>query len=709
MREIRIAIDIGGTFTDIVAARGDRLVAREKLLSTPFDYGRAIEAGLKALFARTALCPAEVGLVVHGTTIATNAILQGKGARTALLTTEGFRDVLELRRMRVPELYNINYEKPATLVPRRWRFEARERMGPHGRVLKPLDVPALRGTLGHIAAARPEALAVCFLHAYANPEHERIACEIAREHLGPSVYVTASHQLLPEIREYERTSTTVVNAYVAPVVRVYLERLNGVLEGLGIQAPLRIMQSSGGMLGVDAVLKFPATIVESGPAAGVVGAAALGRGVSPASAITIDMGGTTAKASLIENGQVVKTTEYEVGAGINVSSQLVKGRGHALRLPVIDISEIGAGGGSLARIDDFGRLLVGPESAGADPGPVCYARGGVTATLTDALVTLGYIGDTGLAGGTVPIRREAAQEALRGQIAAPMNRALMDAAYGVYLVAAAVMTRAVKAVTSFRGRDPRQCALVAFGGNGALIASQIAANLEIDRIIVPPLPGLFSACGLLVAPTECDAVRSVFVRLGSAKPDAIARVLADMTAQTNGQLLADGCAASRIAFRRSADMRYVGQAYELTVPVPDGADGAIDLDALADLFHLEHERTYGHSVRDEPVDLVSLRVAAHEPPAFPDLPRPDLATGAGAGMRRREAFFGPAFGLCQTHVTDRAALAGGIILGPLIVEEYDGTTLVPPGWDACLDPAMNIVLERRTDAAAWQPSIRSPT
>ena len=707
MRDVRIAIDIGGTFTDIVAARGQQLVAREKLLSTPSDYGQAIEQGLRALFVRAAFRPAEVELVVHGTTIATNAILQGKGARTMLLTTEGFRDVLELRRMRVPDLYDLNYEKPETLIPRRWRYEVRERMGPRGQVLTSLDVPALRSTLERIAAARPEALAICFLHAYANPEHERIAYDEARTWLGTSVYVTASHQLLPEIREYERTSTTVVNAYVAPVVHAYLDSMDDVLSRLGIDAPLRIMQSSGGVLGVDAVLKFPATIVESGPAAGVVGGAALGRGSGPANAITIDMGGTTAKASLIENGRVVKTTEYEVGAGINVSSQLVKGRGHALRLPVIDISEIGAGGGSLARVDASGRLLVGPQSAGAHPGPVCYGLGGGIATLTDALVTLGYIGDAGLAGGTVPIGRDAAEAALREQIAAPMGVELLDAAYGVYLVAAAVMTRAVKAVTSFRGRDPRHCTLVAFGGNGPLIASQIAANLEIDRIIVPPFPGLFSACGLLVAPSECEAVRTVFVRLGNARPDAIAGVLADMIAQTKDQLVADGCATGRIAFRRSADMRYAGQAYELTVPMPDGEHGALDLDALADLFHQEHERTYGHSVRDEPVDLVSLRVAAYEPAPFADLPRPDLSPETEA--RQREAYFGPDLGLCGTRVGGRAALVGATIEGPLIVEEYDGTTLVPPGWEARLDPAMNIVLDRRPGSTPRQRSAGAKT
>lgn len=695
--DVRVAIDIGGTFTDIVAARGGRFVAQEKLLSTPHDYSLAIRDGLGRLCSRAGIAAAEIGLVVHGTTIATNAILAGQGARTALLTTEGFRDVLELRRMRVPELYNFHFQKPETLVPRRWRFEARERLGAGGRVITPLDRDALWATLGLIAAEAPEALAICFLHSYANPEHERIAYEEACRILGECVYVIASHQLLPEIREYERTSTTVVNAFVAPVVRAYLERLVSVLADLGIAAPLRIMQSNGGVLGVDAVLRFPATIVESGPAAGVVGGAALTRALGKANAITIDMGGTTAKASLVENGQVVKTSEYEVGAGINVSSQLVKGRGHALRLPVIDISEIGAGGGSLARLDGSGRLLVGPQSAGSDPGPVCYGRGGRTVTLTDAMVTLGYVG-SGLAGGAVRIEAKSARNATQDQIATPMNLDVLEAAYGVYLVAAAVMTRAVKAVTTFRGRDPRSFALIAFGGNGPLMAPQIAADLDIDEIVVPPLPGLFSACGLLVAPTEREVARSLFARLGRISAEEVGTEMAEMAESARRQLIADGCRAERIRLRYSADLRYAGQAYELTVGLPGGATTAIAIDGLAELFHDEHERTYGHAARDEPVDLVSLRVAAQEPPALAEIPIVELPPNGAE--RRRQVYFGRTFGLREARVTGRIGLRAGETPGPLVIEEYDATTLVPPGWRARLDPQMNIVLRRGEIARA---------
>jgi N-methylhydantoinase A len=413
---VRIGIDIGGTFTDIVAVRAERIIAVLKLPSTPDDYSRAIEQGLRTLVDRGSFASHEVEAVVHGTTVATNAILEGQGARTGLITTKGFRDVLELRRIRIPELYNLGYDKPPPLVARRYRHEVAERIAADGSVLVPLDDNALEAALHRIRDQGLQALAICFLNSYVNPHHERRAAERARAMLE-GVFVTASCEILPEIREYERTSTTVVNAYVGPIVRTYLQRIVDVLRGIGILAPLRIMQSSGGTLDLDAVLRIPAAIVESGPAAGVVAGALLARQTSSRNAITIDMGGTTAKAALIEDGRITKTTEYEVGAGINLSSQLVKGRGHALKLPVVDISEIGAGGGSLAVVDGSGRILVGPESAGSVPGPVAYGRGGTTVTLTDALVVMGYINATALAGGSVPMDGAAARAAIQSQIA----------------------------------------------------------------------------------------------------------------------------------------------------------------------------------------------------------------------------------------------------------------------------------------------------
>ena len=695
LERVRIGIDIGGTFTDIVAVRGGSIIAVRKLPSTPDDYSRAIRDGLHALVQRGSFAPDEVEAVVHGTTVATNAILEGQGARTGLITTKGFRDVLELRRIRIPELYNFGYDKPPPLVPRRYRHEITERIAADGSVLVPLDESELEAALHRLREQGVKSLAICFLNSYVAPDHERRAAERARAVLE-DVFVTASCEILPEIREYERTSTTVLNAYVGPRVRIYLHRIVDVLRDFGILAPLRIMQSSGGTLDLDAVLQVPAAIVESGPAAGVVAGALLARHQSSSNAITIDMGGTTAKAALIENGKISKTTEYEVGAGINLSSQLVKGRGHALKLPVVDISEIGAGGGSLAVVDRSGRVRVGPESAGSVPGPVAYARGGTTATLTDALVVMGYINATAVAGGTVSIDGMAARAALQTQIAERLGTDIHRAAHGVYLIAAALMTRAVKAVTTFRGRDPRDCILVAFGGNGALMAPLIADDLQVGTILIPPIPGLFSACGLVIAPNERERVRTVFRRLSAVSRDDILRHVADLTTEATRDLLADGATeAGAVVCESTAELRYAGQAYELGVSVPPNAVTGDLLSVLAEEFHTEHERTFGHASRGEPIDLVNIRVVARETRAIADLPRYCPQPQDNSGPHRRELYFGPEIGMLETPILSRADLGTrGETAGPLVLEEYDATVVIPPGWRARLETGGSLLVRR---------------
>jgi N-methylhydantoinase A len=688
----RIGIDIGGTFTDIVALSGDGQVRRMKLPSTPDDYSRAIRQGLGDLMAGEGIPPASVESVVHGTTVATNAILEGRGARTALLTTAGFRDVLELRRIRLPQLYDLTYERPADLVPRRRRFEVAERMGPRGEILQPLDIASAEAALDRVAASGAEALAIAFLHAYANPDHEERVADLARARLGPQVFICRSSDVLPEIREYERTSTTVINAYVGPVVHTYLSRLRDALDALGIAAPLRIMQSNGGVLGAEAVLNKPAFIVESGPAAGVIGGAALAARCGLPNVITIDMGGTTAKASMIEDGRVVKTSEYEVGAGINLSSQLTKGRGHALKLPVIDVSEIGAGGGSLARIDATGMLRVGPESAGAVPGPVCYGLGGEIVTLTDAMIALGYVNPHALAGGAVKLDAARSRAAMQAQIAGPLNRPLAEAAHGVFVIAAEIMTRAVKAVSTFRGRDPRGFRLIAFGGNGALMAAEIAAALQVREVVVPPLPGLFSAFGLLDARLEADVSRTLFRRAAAVDAGEMAAIFDRLTAQARATLLGEGCPEDRIRLRRTAELRYSGQAFELAVDVAAGAlPPNIGLD-LAEAFGQEHLRTYGHHAPGDPVDLMSLRITAWEdaPAGATSAPLRLLDDTRGGS---RPAYFGRRHGLIDTPILGRHALANPVD-GPAVIEEYDATTLVPPGWTARLDEWGNILLAR---------------
>ena len=489
----RIGIDIGGTFTDIVIARDDGLIETRKVPSTPDDYSRGIAEALSRLVADYETSPDRITGIVHATTVATNAILEYKGARTGLLTTEGFRDVLEMRRLRIPVLYDLQYDKPKPLAARHLRLEVRERLGPDGSVRIPLDEEDVRRAAAQFRTEGVEAVAISFLHAYANPDHEIAAESILREELGDDVYICRGSEILPEIREYERTSTVVVNAYIGPVVRNYAAALTTRLDSIGVTCPVEMMHSGGGIMRLGSAVKRAASLVESGPAAGVIACARLVSGGNEPSIISFDMGGTTAKAALIEDGEPARTTEYEVGAGINLSSKLVKGGGYPIRMPFIDVSEIGAGGGSIVSIDRMNQVSVGPQSAGAYPGPVCYGLGGKQATLTDAFLTLGYINDVALAGGSFPLQADAGRAALNDQVACPLGLDLSKTARGVLTLAVTTMTRAVKAVSTYRGRDPRHSTLVAFGGNGPVVAAEVAKALGIRRVVIPRAAGVFSA------------------------------------------------------------------------------------------------------------------------------------------------------------------------------------------------------------------------
>ena len=684
----RIGIDIGGTFTDLALLGTDGSLITRKVSSTPDDYGRGIADGIVELLSELNLKPSDIVDLVHASTIATNAILEQKGAVTALITTRGFRDVLELRRLRIPVLYDLQYDKPPPLVPRHLRFEIDERMAAGGRVKKALDLASVEAAAAEIARSGVKALAVTLLHSYANADHERAVVEALRARLPDDVFVTCSADILPEIREYERTSTTVINAYVGPVVRSYLGALAGKLKGLGIYAPLTVMQSNGGVMTAEAAVRKPAYIVESGPAAGVIACAHLARRLGRANVISFDMGGTTAKAAMIEDGEAARTTEYEVGAGINLSSKLVKGGGYPIKLPFIDVSEIGAGGGSIVNVDDAGTLKVGPQSAGAVPGPMCYGLGGERPTFTDAMVVLGYLNPVAIAGGRVKLDAARAHAAIEAEVAKPLGLKTAEAAHGVYTLAAATMTRAVKAVTTYRGRDPRDFALVAFGGNGPIAAVEIARALEIKDVLIPPAPGVFSALGLLVSATEHSAVRT-FVR----EVDALR--LADIEAASRaleGEVMhsfaAEGHDVKKVDLLRTAELRYVGQAYELPVTL---APGAINLEAMRSAFDAEHARTYGHSSPGDPVDLISLKVMGRLATGDGEFDRWSLAP-TPASSRSRKAFFGAA-GWHDTPVVSRADLAGRTRHGPVIVEEYDSTCVIPPGCKVGLDPLGNIAVE----------------
>lgn len=690
---VRVAADIGGTFTDIAFLLDDGTIATRKVPSTPDDYGRGVTDGIAALARDLGLTHAALGDVLHGCTVATNAILEGRGARTALITTHGFRDVLEFRRIRTPRLYDPLYVKPPPLVPRELRFEVKERVAADGTIITALDEAGLARVIAALKRSRIEAVAVCFLHSYANPAHERRVGDLLRQAL-PGVFVTLSVDILPEIREYERTSTTVINSYVGPPVATYIKALAERMSREAMKGRLLVMQSSGGILGADMVTRVPARIVECGPAAGVIGAAYQAALSGTPNVITLDMGGTTAKASMIEAGKIVRTDEYEVGGGISLSSRLVKGGGYALKLPVIDISEVGAGGGSIAWFDKAGALKVGPRSAGAVPGPACYGMGGTEATVTDANIALGFLNPTALAGGTVPIDAELARKVLTEKVTKRLQCGLFDAAWAIHVVASANMMRAVKAVSTYRGRDPRDCVLMAFGGNGGIFACELARQLQMRRVLVPPAAGVFSALGLGVADIAYGQARAFLERVDTVRPRALDQHYRALARDVERAI---GYPRSRLAFRRSAAMRYVGQAFELTVPVADTLDAAA-LTTAGAAFEAEHERTYGHRLSDAGgVEFVAIEVTA----TLVDDQRSKgvlnvRRLAAPAPETSRRAYLGPTMGEFDTPVIDRPHLSESPRRGPLIIEEYEGTTVVPPDATAALDRTGNIVIEIAT-------------
>jgi N-methylhydantoinase A len=695
---IRVGIDIGGTFTDLVAIAADGRVLTRKAASTPHDYGLGIVAGLTALLAEA---EAPVADVLHATTIGSNTILEGRGARTALITSAGFRDALEIRDLRMPRLYDMHWTKPPALVERRLRLEVAEKTRPDGSIAAALDRDSVAAAIAMLHAERVESLAICLLHSYANPLHEKQVAEAVRTAL-PDLPISVSHDILPEIGEYPRTSTTVVNAYVQPVIRAYLTALSARLAALGVTAPLRLMQSNGGLAAAGFAAEQPARIIESGPSAGVVGGAALAARLGETHVITFDMGGTTAKAGLVENGEVVRSEAMEVGAGVMAGARLLVGAGYMLKLPAIDLAEVGAGGGSICRLDAAGAPKVGPQSAGADPGPVCYGRGGAQPTITDCNLVLGYLDPAGLAGGAMRLDAEAARRVIAETLAGPLGTTVEQAAHGMLRLAAATMMRAIRAVSVERGRDPRDFSLLAFGGNGPLFAAAIAADIGISRVIVPPLPGLFSAFGLLLADTEHHAGRSLRMRVDAADPALLGDVLAALERQGVERLEQDGFPPARRGLRRSAMARYVGQSSDIAVPLPDG-DAASVLAALPALFAAEHDRTYGFRAPEgEPIEITAVSVIAVGIPEHPRLPDSippvdgppvDGLPVDGPPLPPRRAWF-PAGGWTEVPVLGRAALSVRPLAGPLIVQEYDAATLAPHGWRAALDAFGNVVMTR---------------
>src|ERR1700761_3906358 len=667
----RVAVDIGGTFTDIALLTDAGLIHQSKISSTPADPSVAVVGGVAQLLAELSIDPAFVAEVLHGTTVGSNTILQRKGARTGLITTRGFRDVLEIGRIRMPDMFDLTWEKPKPLVPRRHRIEVTERMAADGSTVEPLSEASVVAAGEALVAEGIEAAAIAFINSYRNPAHELRAEAILRANF-PHLFVTTSCAVLPEMKEYERTSTTVVNAYLLAAMRSYLQKLESGLRSIGIGAPILVMTSNGGMLAANVTCDKPVLVVASGPAGGVIGAARLGIARDDRDVIVFDMGGTTAKAVIIEDGRPTMTSEYEFRDGISTSSRFIKAGGYMLKVPAIDIAEVGAGGGSLAGIDKGGLLIVGPQSAGAVPGPACYGLGNDRPTVTDANVVLGFINASSLAGGKLSIDRSLSEVAILSHIGNPLGLPLGDAAHGIRAVANAAMARAVRAVTVERGRDPRDLTLMAFGGNGGVHAPDLARQLGIPRVVVPPMSGVFSAVGMLASDIEHTAITTLGRRIDMMTVDDLRAIKRELQSQVATQLGGDGYHAERTAFLWEADLRHEGQATELTVPF-EGEDFA----QIRERFVAEYLKTYGY--RDQtPIELMKVRVAGRGlRDNRLDFRAMKIAPRAGApGSGTRQISFTRGEPARTLEIVDRTPLDGKRRSGPLIIEEFDATIVV---------------------------------
>ncbi len=659
-----VGVDTGGTFTDFVLLRDGELQVH-KVLSTPVDPASAILQGLEELGVHRNL-----EALVHGSTVATNAVLERKGVRTGLITTEGFRDVLEIGRQTRPKLYSIRVEREPALVSRELRVEVLERLNELGDVLIPLDEDSVDEAIAVLKRADVQSVAICLLFSFANPDHER---RVARAARAAGVHVSASSEVLPEFREYERTSTVVLNAYVAPIMDRYLGRLE---QSLPADAPLRIMQSNGGSISAATARQEAARTLLSGPAAGVVGAAYVASAAGFEHSISFDMGGTSTDVALIDGG-VTETTDGTIG-------------GHPTKLPMIDIHTVGAGGGSIAWFDSGGALRVGPLSAGADPGPAAYGRGGAEPTVTDANVVLGRLIPEVFLGGGMVLDRDAALTAV-AEIAERLGSTVEEAALGIVRVANANMEAAIRVISVERGHDPRLFTLVAFGGAGPLHACELAGALRIPRVLVPSTPGVLSALGMLTADVLKDYVQTVMVSSGEAS-GKVEPVFAELEQRGRDDLRREGIEPERVVIERYLDLRYVGQSYELLVPY----DG--DLDEVITRFHEAHDRRFGYSDPGERVQVVNVRLKARGLADRPEIERFALdQTATAEPVERRPVVFSGAAGATEydTPIYDRVKLSpGSSFSGPAIITQYDTTTVLPPGWRLTVDATRSLVVEQ---------------
>jgi N-methylhydantoinase A len=695
----RVGIDIGGTFTDAALVDSDTGAVRViKVLTTPDDPAEGFMAALMRGLTDCHAGGDDVAAVVHATTVATNAVIEGKTARVGMLVTRGFRDILEIGRQIRSRLYDVHLQKPPPLVPRRWSVEVSERLDAAGQVLEPLDLDEVRAAVRRLRREGVEAVVVCFLHSYLNPAHERATAAVVREEM-PAACLSVSSEVCPEFREYLRGSTAAVNAAVMPIVSRYVDALESRLAEVGVAAPFYVMQSNGGVMTSASAKERPVYMVESGPAAGVIAAAAIAAPYGDRNVLSFDMGGTTAKVGLVQDGQLRLSTEMEIGAQAVTPLGEGRGGGYPVRTPVIDLVEVGAGGGSEAWIDAGGALRVGPRSAGANPGPACYGRGGTTPTITDANLTLGRLNPSYFLGGEMALDADAARRAITEDVATPLGLEPVVAASGIVEIANGLMIGAMRLVSVQRGYDPRQFVLVAFGGAGPLHANALARELGIPRVLVPPSPGIASAVGMLMTDLRHEFVATRRLRLDDLVPATLEALFADFIAEGEARLTRDGVAPADRRMLRSVDLRYHGQSFELSVTVPPGPLVPHDIARLAAEFHSTHERAYGYAALDDPVELVNVRLAAIG--VTPKPRRAPLPEGgqdpAPATKGRRDVWFPESGGWRATIVLDRMKLRrGNVIAGPAIIEEHDASTLVHPGWAATVDEHANLVLRPAT-------------
>jgi N-methylhydantoinase A len=686
----RLAVDIGGTFTDMVLETGGKRLTR-KVLTTPVRPEEGVLTGVRAILADAHLAFADIDVFVHGTTLATNAVIERRGARTALVATEGFRDVLDIANESRYDQYDLTIEKPRPLVPRALRLTVPERVDVHGAVRLPLDEAAVRALAPFLRAERIESVAIAYLHSYVNPAHERRTREILQEEM-PGLWVTLSSEVCPEVREYERTSTTAANAYVQPLMDGYLGRMQAALKAEGFGGTIYLVTSGGGLTAIETARKFPVRLVESGPAGGAIFAAQVAARAGESRALSFDMGGTTAKICLIDDYQPHSSRVFEVDR----AARFLKGSGLPVRIPVIEMDEIGAGGGSIAKVDALKRVTVGPESAASEPGPACYGRGGTLPTVTDADVTLGMIDPAAFAGGTIPLMPELSDKALEREIGEPLGLSGPMSAYAVHEMVCENMASAARVHAVERGSTIGEYTLIAFGGAAPLHAARVAEKIGVPRVIVPPNAGVGSAVGFLAAPVSFELIRSRHMRLDKFDAGGANALLAEM-AQEATALVAPGARGQKTVERRLAYMRYVGQGHEITVTLPVRPLTEADAASLRETFETEYTALFARPIPGAAIEALSWSVLVSTEARLPEK-TPPVKNGAGVVAQGRRSFFdGRAGSAVDVPLYRREKLVPGAVLaGPAVIAEDETSTFVSAGFTAHVDAAGCIVMERKT-------------